>query len=668
MLITKTLNNITFGWDQSAFNGKGYWYVMGKNSSFARAATRDEAQRLGNPSPKETEPISPKVYKEKSIDYQKAREMKKKSLKDLIADRILSGESIGKSIRGSISDKFKARATRTKEIFDPLNILSAMTGRSRLGTAVAARILGRSANDARYFMGDRTKTSTSAKQTRERTIAKKLSYDKLTEPKIKSNYNEKTLLKIENVLVKQMQYQKKHDEFKTSFENIEKRKDEVRHEKLLNAILSLSKIQPNDVKTGKKKGNGIFGFLLSLLGAYEFVKNFLKKKLKGLFFDTVKGIGKRFLKWGKGLWDFLGEKIGWIGKRIKDVVFKIWDGISDVATKLWKGVTDMFSKVFGLFEKIPGMKKLVEGIKNFIPDSIKGLGEDASKFGGKAVRVVVKGAKSIGETASKMGSKVLRGAEAMGEFFDKLKPIAKALPGADVLFAVGLIADEIYNAIGKYRSGKIDAMGLEKLVIKAIAGVLGGTAGAEAGAAIGGALGSVVPVVGNLIGALVGGVAGWGAGEWAGDKIGKYVFDFFKNAGNNISADISKTQKYFKIIESKMSASKIGSYTKSNNKTSNPKIETNKGRFASGVITSAPAPKPMTKPNPTIAKAASMVNQNASMRNSKTSRGKPTIINKTSNVNTETNDDSHTLSGGASVRDNSLENITAKNYERAFGI
>ena len=56
------------------------------------------------------------------MDYQKAQQLKNRSLLSLIAQKkFKEGQGLGSSITGAISDKFTARATRFKEKLDPLN-------------------------------------------------------------------------------------------------------------------------------------------------------------------------------------------------------------------------------------------------------------------------------------------------------------------------------------------------------------------------------------------------------------------------------------------------------------------------------------------------------------------------------------------------------------------
>ena len=169
---TKKLLNQEFGFNPDAFNGRGYWYIIGKNGGMGRPASRKESQQLGHVLKSEIEPTSPKVYdeqdsklkvKKEKVDYGPSREgvsgyatarkVGKTKLGDLIADRVLRGQGGFKALGGAISDKFKAKTTRIKEKFDPLNIARMLTGSG--GAAILGSALGRKKEDIEYFTGRR---------------------------------------------------------------------------------------------------------------------------------------------------------------------------------------------------------------------------------------------------------------------------------------------------------------------------------------------------------------------------------------------------------------------------------------------------------------------------------------------------------------------------------
>ena len=104
-----------------------------------------------------------KMATDNKMSYQMAARLKNQSLGSVIADQLISGEGYGSSIGKAIGLKTKARATRLKAKFDPLNIAKFMTGGSRLGPAILGKMMGRSRKDIEYFTGRARPVSTSTK-------------------------------------------------------------------------------------------------------------------------------------------------------------------------------------------------------------------------------------------------------------------------------------------------------------------------------------------------------------------------------------------------------------------------------------------------------------------------------------------------------------------------
>jgi len=74
-----------------------------------------------------------------------------------MSDNLTAGRSVGSSLSGAISSKFKASATGLKEKFDPMNIAKFMTGGGKLAPAILGKLTGRSQSDINYFAGDKNK-------------------------------------------------------------------------------------------------------------------------------------------------------------------------------------------------------------------------------------------------------------------------------------------------------------------------------------------------------------------------------------------------------------------------------------------------------------------------------------------------------------------------------
>lgn len=91
------------------------------------------------------------------MSYQAAQYYKNQGLINLIQQSLVGGESFGQSVGGAVSDKFKAKMTRIKSKFDPLNLARMLTG--KWGTILAGRLLGRSQQDIEYYSGVRGRRS-----------------------------------------------------------------------------------------------------------------------------------------------------------------------------------------------------------------------------------------------------------------------------------------------------------------------------------------------------------------------------------------------------------------------------------------------------------------------------------------------------------------------------
>jgi len=89
------------------------------------------------------------------MNYHESARTRKTGLSTLILNKVMSGGSVGSSIKGAISDRMQASVMGLKEKFDPLNIASKLTGGSRLGPALLGRMTGRSKEDIDYFAHNR---------------------------------------------------------------------------------------------------------------------------------------------------------------------------------------------------------------------------------------------------------------------------------------------------------------------------------------------------------------------------------------------------------------------------------------------------------------------------------------------------------------------------------
>ena len=87
------------------------------------------------------------------MNYQEAKEIRGKRLRDLLADNLISGGSVKESVKKTLSQRTQAKIKGMEETFDPLNIAKFITGGSKLGPALLGRLMGRSQEDINYFTG-----------------------------------------------------------------------------------------------------------------------------------------------------------------------------------------------------------------------------------------------------------------------------------------------------------------------------------------------------------------------------------------------------------------------------------------------------------------------------------------------------------------------------------
>ena len=91
------------------------------------------------------------------MDYKQAGKIRDTGLGDLISQKLANKQSLGSSIKSSVGESLKAKATGIKEKFDPLNIAKFMTGGSSVGPSIVGKLTGRSQEDVSYFTGVKPK-------------------------------------------------------------------------------------------------------------------------------------------------------------------------------------------------------------------------------------------------------------------------------------------------------------------------------------------------------------------------------------------------------------------------------------------------------------------------------------------------------------------------------
>ena len=166
--ITKRLKDEIFVWDPTAYQGKGYWYILGTTGAYGRPASSAERIKLGSPPKAETTPESPDVSSfmdspqlvqgSRRRTYRKKRKLagtqdfRTGPLKEIIFQKLFNdGKTIRNALEEALSEKAKAKVASFKDKFDPMNIITKIYG-DKLG-AVLGRAMGRKETDIQKFTG-----------------------------------------------------------------------------------------------------------------------------------------------------------------------------------------------------------------------------------------------------------------------------------------------------------------------------------------------------------------------------------------------------------------------------------------------------------------------------------------------------------------------------------
>ena len=287
--------------------------------------------------------------------YRHAEEVRRTSLSHLIAENLMHGHGVVGGTVKSISDKFiKSKILKIKEKFDILNLASFMLGRSLLGTAIVGRMMGRSGADIAYFAGKEKRRKRSNRDP----MYTRLSAGRI-QPLRKNEGVADVFGQIYNFMRKSHDDKVKQEELARDFEKIKDDNEEMRYEKLLDAIKQSKEIKPVEGEpVEEKKPEGILGFL----------KKFLKTVLEG-FLD----FGEHLFNWVGDFFKIMVRKI--IGKIGGEVIGKIFSKILKwmvVDPLIWAS-----KKIGGLFYDIgekalttliwPAVRKILLTLVKYAP-------------------------------------------------------------------------------------------------------------------------------------------------------------------------------------------------------------------------------------------------------------------------------------------------------------
>jgi len=330
----------------------------------------------------------------------------------------------------------------------------------------------------------------------------------------------------------------------------------------------------------EKKGNGIFDWLLSMLGIAsggigvfkDKIKKWILEKLgnlitsslelikdglKGLWngikggynffkkftiwgFDKLKAGGAKLMEMSKNAWE--GIKNSKVGKSIGSFFSKMGKGLSKLATNVIEGGKALGSKLAAKTSSFINAAKNVAGRAGGAIKNVAGGAVDAGKnLAGRAVaagtnlagRAVAAGT-NLAERALSAGAKVkdfisnfgkrMSSFKGGGKLFGKL---LSRIPLIGSLIEGFLTSSDIQTMIDKHM--KDPKKYTEKMLYDDIGGRitegLGGMLGAAGGATLGATAGSIVPGFGTFIGGLAGGALGDYAGRAMGGALGQVLGD-----------------------------------------------------------------------------------------------------------------------------------------------
>jgi len=618
MIIIKTLGQDTFSWNPNAFNKKGHWFLLAETGSYIRVATKQEMNKLGRPKKQDENQIDVKTG-EKKMSYQRAAEIRKKSLKNLITDKLVEGEGIGSSIGGSISEKMKARSKGLKEKFDPLNIAKMLTG--KLGSALLGKITGRSKEDIGYFAGNKKYKETKPKPSYVNANLNKSDpglYSSISEgnnQSMKKGDGFATVLARMYNLIKSQQIESiKRFRIEKNFKKIEEKQKNKWNKELIDALKNRK--TATVITEGKKEEDGGFNIFKyiedKIIGALKWASELISSLWSplGKFISILGAIGgflalENILTKAKSFFGIGGKESSTVPK------------IEEPKTKETPKVKDGTNKELEKDEK-----KGKESSKELEKGEKKGK-EKYKEEKAKATKVDKVEEKP---KATKM-SKVLKGAKGVAKYLTKL-PFIGGIAGAIEMIGT------IQQAITDREEEKITDEELKKIVITTTAAIIAAGAGTSIGATIGATVGSVAGPIGAFLGGATGAVAGYVGGKTAGKAGAEKLFEYISNSSSDVEPTATPVQ-----------TETMEKQTVSPTETKTPKVANTQSATTTPTTTpKATAPTkssstptsssvtPVPTPNPTDNRLQSTMNKNMEIKSAAESSVNTTVIDNSQTI------------------------------------
>ena len=299
------------------------------------------------------------------MDYETARRVRGRSVKELTIQNIANGGSIFGSYKTAIGSKFKEKATRLQEKFDPLNWVNMIN--SPLTTAIVGRLFGRKSSTIRYYL-NKQKRNKNPNYT-------KVGPGRTTKLRV-GDSSADILAKMFNLM------QKEHDEnlkrWELESEHSQQRKDEEekQHQELLKAIAGMGHVSTKDNEDAEKKKSKslkekLEDLFKDIMKPIEAIGEFFKDVFK--FVENIfLNIGKGIIEIGKGLFGILEFFVG-LGKDLAEVA-------SIVLMKVIKYIGPILGKLFKAVELI--FNKVVKSLAELFVKAISSSGPNKPSYGG----------------------------------------------------------------------------------------------------------------------------------------------------------------------------------------------------------------------------------------------------------------------------------------------
>jgi len=163
------------------------------------------------------------------MNYQEAAIIRKKSFAELMTQKLMEGEGVLSSFKGTRQQRSLARKLARKEKFDILNIANFLTRGNRTLTSIVGKALGRSSEDIDYFTGKKLQKLLGGDSTEvNQKLIEILDFMKMSNEKKEKNYQTEMMYKEMNELMKRDRHQEVLNVFLNATKKTEQKRRRVR--------------------------------------------------------------------------------------------------------------------------------------------------------------------------------------------------------------------------------------------------------------------------------------------------------------------------------------------------------------------------------------------------------------------------------------------------------